>query len=173
MMSHAGRRIATTAAVAAAVAMPIAAAGSAFADTTGLPTAGLPAASGLTDGLTQGLPLSGLPGVGDVAGVGSLTDGVAPVGGLTQGINSPVSDLDNGGSLSAVTGQVAGQPVSNLPVVGGLAGNLPVAGSLTGSGQGAADGTSNPLATAISAPQQQAAAAGAQAVQDYTGKHRK
>ncbi|HEY3870202.1 MAG TPA: hypothetical protein VGM10_17690 [Actinocrinis sp.] len=166
-MSHVGRRIATTAAAAAAVALPIAAAGSAFADTTGLPVAGL----------AQGLPVAGLPSVGDLGGVSGLTSGIAPLGSLTQGVNSPLGDLGSGNGLSGVTDQLAGQSVSSLPVVGPMAGNLPVANSLTGAPQNApataAPAAANPLGNAISAPQQQAAAAGAQAVQDYTGKHRK
>jgi len=61
-MSHAGRRIASTAAAAAAVALPVAAAGSAYADT--LPLVGsLPVVGNLADsatggGIAQALPIS-------------------------------------------------------------------------------------------------------------------
>src|SRR5438067_2467424 len=71
-MSHAGRRIASTAAAAAAVALPVAADGSAHADA--LPLVGsLPVVGNLAQGqtathLAQALPLSGLPVVGGLTG---------------------------------------------------------------------------------------------------------
>lgn len=179
-MSHAGRRIATTAAAAAAVALPIAAAGSAFADTTGLPMAdsgvGQLAASGMTDQLSQALPLSG-------------------VGGLTS-INSPLSSLPvssglsglGGGGASGLTGDLMGgsSPVSSLPVVGGLSNGvtgsalsgvplvnqLPGANNLNG-GAAAPANAADTGANSAAAPALQPDAAAMQVVQDYNGKHRK
>src|SRR5947209_8633225 len=61
-MSHAGRRIASTAAAAAAVALPVAAAGSPHADT--LPPVGSP-------------PVGGLPVVGSLTGQQAANGGSA------------------------------------------------------------------------------------------------
>src|SRR5215470_15475108 len=105
-MSHAGRRIASTAAAAAAVALPVAAAGSAYADT--LPLVGtLPAVGNLADSattgtgsLTQGLPITNLP----------------TLGGLTNQATGG-SALSNLPLVSTLT------PGGGLPNVAGLAGN--------------------------------------------------
>lgn len=167
-MSHAGRRIASTAAAAAAVALPVAAAGAAHADT--LPLVGsLPVVGSIADSatsgtgnLTQALPLSGLPVVG---GLTQQTAGGSPLSSLPL-----VGGLTSGGlpSVASLTGNGGGSPLSGLPVVGGLTGslgkgglpvvgNLPVVGSLAGLGSAASQGGSLTMpAAAESLPMQQA-----------------
>jgi hypothetical protein len=172
-MSHAGRRIATTAAAAAAVALPVAAAGAAHADT--LPLVGsLPVVGGIADtaasgGLTSALPLSGLPALG---GATSALSGLPLVGGLAQG-GSPLAGLPG---LASLTGNGGSSPLNGLPVVGGLTnslgkgglpvvGSLPVVGNLAGLGSGAAQGGSAVAPTsAQSVPMQGAQREGAGAV---------
>lgn len=84
-MSHAGRRIASAAAVTAAIAVPVVAAASAQADS--LPAlGGLPVVGGLAGTATGALPLNGLPVAGGVLSgplsslpvVGSVTNGLTP-----------------------------------------------------------------------------------------------
>ena len=150
-MSHAGRRIASTAAAAAAVALPVAAAGAAHADTQplvgSLPVVGHQAdtATAGTGGLTRALPLSNLPLVGGLTesaqGTSALS-GLPLVGGLTSGGLSNVASLAGNGGAS---------PLSGLPLVGGLTsslgkgglplvGNLPVVGNLAGLGSASSQG---------------------------------
>jgi hypothetical protein len=150
-MSHAGRRIASTAAAAAAVALPVAAAGSAYADS--LPLVGqLPAVGNLADsatsstgGLTQGLPISNLPVVGGLtsqATGGSPLSGLPLVGTLTSGGLPNVAGLAGNGTssplngLSAVSGLTSSLTKGGLPLVG----SVPGLGNLAGLGSAAAQG---------------------------------
>jgi hypothetical protein len=126
-MSHVGRRIATTAAAAAAVALPVAAAGAAYADALPL-TAGLP--------LTSVLPVAGtMSELGSLPVGGGLTNSVT--GPLTSGVTDHLGDALPLSGLPAVGGLTgSGSPLSSLPVVGGLsnaatpATSLPVVGNL-------------------------------------------
>jgi hypothetical protein len=177
-MSHAGRRIASTAAAAAAVALPVAAAGSAYADA--LPQVGsLPVVGNLVDsatsgGIAQALPVSGLPVVGSLAG----TDGSSPlsslplVNGLGQG-GSPLGALSN---VADLTGNGGASPLSGLPAVGGLTNsltkgglpavsNLPLVGGLAGLGAAEQGGSAVAPSAAQSVPMIAAQREAADAVQ--------
>jgi hypothetical protein len=146
-MSHAGRRIASTAAAAAAVALPIAAAGSAQANSLPLvgelplvgnvATSTVPSAA--ADRLAQALPLSGLP----VVGVMTSQNGSSPlaglpiVGGMTNQIGSPLSGVP---VVAGLTGQHGSSPLAGLPVIGAMTaqnGASPLAGLPVVSGLGA------------------------------------
>lgn len=178
-MSHAGRRIASTAAAAAAVALPVAAAGSAYADT--LPVVGqLPVVGNLansatanTGSLTQAVPLANLPVVGgltNTANTGSALNNLPVVSGLTPGGlsnvaglagNSGTSSLDSLSMLSALTTALSR---GGLPLVGNFSG----LDNLTGFGSALAQGRSSavsavPESVPMQSAQQEATATVAQA----------
>ncbi|MBR7828061.1 hypothetical protein KDK95_17220 [Actinospica sp. MGRD01-02] len=93
-MSHAGRRIASAAAVTAAIAVPVVAAASAQADS--------------------------LPVVGSLPAVGTLAQGL-PVGDAIP-VNGMLGSVNGGNPLSTLPVQnlpVVGGAVQNLPLVGG------------------------------------------------------
>ncbi|HEV2346729.1 MAG TPA: hypothetical protein VGS97_21690 [Actinocrinis sp.] len=183
-MSHAGRRIASTAAAAAAVALPVAAAGSAYADT--LPVVGqLPVVGNLansatanTGSLTQAVPLANLPVVGgltNTANTGSALNNLPVVSGLTSGGltpgglsnvaglagNSGTSSLDSLSMLNALTTALSR---GGLPLVGNFSG----LDNLTGFGSALAQGRSSavsavPESVPMQSAQQEATATVAQA----------